>query len=123
MHSSEDISENSFKDPSEDFSEDSSKDSSEDSRACPQHPLLGNFHLPVEIEGASRQSGIQTLSRMGWDEDSMFPYLQQLNVNVDYIGCRSFLVMKYGWVPRNFSYEDGLKLIHPMLAEASGMRT
>lgn len=34
------------------------------------HPILGNYHLPVEIENARKPSGLHNLSRDGWGEDS-----------------------------------------------------
>lgn len=34
------------------------------------HPIFGNYHLPVEIENARKQSGVHNLSREGWGEDS-----------------------------------------------------
>jgi hypothetical protein len=39
-----------------------------------QHPILGNFDLPVEIEGAPKPSGSGNLPRKGWDEDGMNIY-------------------------------------------------
>lgn len=34
------------------------------------HPILGNYHLPVEIENTRKQSGLHNLSREGWSEES-----------------------------------------------------
>ncbi|ESZ94705.1 hypothetical protein SBOR_4899 [Sclerotinia borealis F-4128] len=56
------------------------------------HPILGNYHLPVEIENAPKQSGVHNLSREGWGEH----------------------------MPRNFPYKDGLRILHPRLQERFG---
>ncbi|TAQ85553.1 hypothetical protein B7494_g6108 [Chlorociboria aeruginascens] len=69
-----------------------------------QHPVLGNYHLPVEIEGARKSSGVHNLSRIGWDEEK----------------CRNFMIRSLDWVPRNMSYVDGLRTIHPQLQERFG---
>lgn len=34
------------------------------------HPILGNYHLPVEIENSRKPSGMHNLSREGWGEES-----------------------------------------------------
>jgi hypothetical protein len=34
------------------------------------HPILGNFHLPVEVENGRKASGIHNLAREGWSEES-----------------------------------------------------
>ncbi|RDW85725.1 hypothetical protein BP5796_04050 [Coleophoma crateriformis] len=34
--------------------------------------------------------------------------------------CRNFLVRVLDWVPRNYNYEDGLRIIHPQLQERFG---
>ncbi|EDN93714.1 hypothetical protein SS1G_09581 [Sclerotinia sclerotiorum 1980 UF-70] len=56
------------------------------------HPILGNYHLPVEVENTRKQSGMHNLSREGWGED----------------------------MPRNFPYKDGLRILHPRLQERFG---
>ncbi|KAF7861990.1 hypothetical protein EAF04_007870 [Stromatinia cepivora] len=68
------------------------------------HPILGNYHLPVEIENARKQSGIHNLSREGWGEDK----------------CRNYLIRLCSDVPRNFPYKDGLRILHPRLQERFG---
>lgn len=39
------------------------------------HPILGNYHLPVEIENSRKQSGMHNLSREGWGEESEWSVL------------------------------------------------
>lgn len=84
------------------------------------HPILGNFLLPVNIEGVPKVSGVQNLLREGWDEASKQLNSMQLLCDADLSECRNFLVGLYGWVPRNFNYADGLRIIHPMLQDAFG---
>lgn len=100
MHSSETSANDPFEGflegLSETFFEHGSGSSSEDHGACLQHPILGNFHLPVEIEDAPKPSGIQNLSRMGWDEDSMYLSLGS-SLYAHFLGCRKYLIIKYGW--------------------------
>lgn len=45
--------------------------SAADSNLDALHPILENFHLPVELEGAPKRSGVHNLLREGWDEDRM----------------------------------------------------
>ena len=40
----------------------------------PQYPILGNFDLPVEIEGTPKPSRLGNLTREGWGEDGMDIY-------------------------------------------------
>ncbi|KAG4032920.1 hypothetical protein MFRU_006g03780 [Monilinia fructicola] len=68
------------------------------------HPIFGNYHLPVEIENARKQSGVHNLSREGWGEDK----------------CRNYLVRLCSDVPRNFPYTDGLRILHPRLQARFG---
>ncbi|RAL67179.1 hypothetical protein DID88_007957 [Monilinia fructigena] len=73
-------------------------------RGHPIHPILGNYHLPVEIENARKQSGVHNLSREGWGEDK----------------CRNYLIRLCSDVPRNFPYTDGLRILHPRLQARFG---
>ncbi|KAF7950396.1 hypothetical protein EAE96_007682 [Botrytis aclada] len=68
------------------------------------HPILGNYHLPVEIENSRKQSGMHNLSREGWGEEK----------------CRNYLIRLCSDVPRNFPYKDGLRILHPRLQERFG---
>ncbi|KAF7919722.1 uncharacterized protein EAE97_011640 [Botrytis byssoidea] len=68
------------------------------------HPILGNYHLPVEIENPRKQSGMHNLSREGWGEEK----------------CRNYLIRLCSDVPRNFPYKDGLRILHPRLQERFG---
>ena len=34
--------------------------------------------------------------------------------------CRNFLVSKLNWIPRNYEYEDGMKIMFPELIMAFG---
>ncbi|KAJ5053975.1 uncharacterized protein L3040_000264 [Drepanopeziza brunnea f. sp. 'multigermtubi'] len=43
-------------------------------------------------------------SRPGWDEEK----------------CKRYIIRNFSWVPRNFEYDDGLKLIHADLETAFG---
>ncbi|PSS22144.1 hypothetical protein M430DRAFT_17704 [Amorphotheca resinae ATCC 22711] len=77
--------------------------SAADSNLDALHPILENFHLPVELEGAPKRSGVHNLLREGWDEDQ----------------CRRF-PLKHASVPRDLNYKDGLMVIHPLLQERFG---
>jgi hypothetical protein len=58
--------------------------SSADGRINDSHPILGNYHLPVDIENVPKPSGLQNLLREGWDEDRKFfsPSISKFKTNL-----------------------------------------
>ncbi|KAI6714907.1 hypothetical protein JHW43_002561 [Diplocarpon mali] len=65
--------------------------------------MRGLTTVPAE-SGASGGEGQGQAHRPGWDEER----------------CRRYIVRNLSWVPRNFEYEDGLRLIHAELETAFG---
>ena len=56
------------------FSQDHDRVNSVDSWLDSQHPISGNFDLPVETDGAPKPSGPANLTREGWDEEGISAY-------------------------------------------------
>lgn len=49
------------------------------------HPIIDDYVLPVELEGFPKRSGIQNLSRIGWDEQSTIYTIIHVSLETNYI--------------------------------------